>query len=177
MNVVNRFLAVVLALVLFLGGLLAAVEIFRAQVGDAPWLVPWEKWSTWLGTQTWVTNLVRAVLVGIGIVGLLLLVAALRRGRPGDLVLPAESALPGVRTTVSRRGVEKSLETAARDVDGVRSARADAHRHRVTVRASSMTREGEPEQRVRQAVTERLAALGLEQSLRPRVTMRYEERR
>ena len=177
MNLLNRLLAVVLALVLLLGGLLAAVEIFLAQIGQPHWLVPREQWSAWLRTETWDTTVVRTALVGIGVVGLLLLLAALRRGRPGMLTLPTESAQPWVRTTASRRGVEKAIESVAQDVDGVTSARAAASRRRVTVRASSMTREGNPEQQVRQAVGERLAALGLDRSLRPRVAMRYEERR
>jgi hypothetical protein len=169
-NVVNRILAVLLALALLLGGLLAVIEIVRAQLGQAPWVVPYDEWSTWLGTQTWDTTAVRAGLIAIGVVGLLLLLAAVRRGRPAGLALRTESAPPGVRTTASRRGIEKTLESAARDLDGVNTARASVGRRRAAVRATTMPRTGASGQEVREAVTKRLTELGLERSLRLGVT-------
>ena len=82
MHVVNRVLATLLALALLLGGLLAVVEIVLAQLGRPSWLVPHEQWSSWLAEQTFASAVVRAVLVGLAVLGLLLLVGRARRGLP-----------------------------------------------------------------------------------------------
>lgn len=170
MTVVNRVLATLLALALLLGGLLAVVEIVLAALGRQPWLVPHPGWTTWLGDQTLASGVVRAVLIGAAVLGLVLLVLALRRGRPGALPLPAR--VESVRTTASRRGLERTLRAAATRPDGVRDARVKARRRTVTVKAATGLRDpGDLQSRVTQAVTERLEELGLADRLRPRVTV------
>lgn len=179
MNVVNRIIAVILALVLLLGGLLAAVEIVLAQLGRPPWLVPHEQWSSWLGEQTWNAGLIRAVLAGLAVVGLLLLLVALRRGRPGMLPLPARTpdTPTGVRVFASRRGVEKTLAAAARRTNGVRSAGARLTRRRARVDAGTAMRSpGTLKDDVRAAVGERMTEVGLDGRIRPRVTISREGR-
>lgn len=170
MHVVNRVLATLLALALFLGGLLAIVEIVLAALDRPAWLAPHEQWSSWLAGQTFAEGVVRAVLIGLVVLGLLLLTVALRRGKPGSLRLPGRTE--GVRVSASRRGIERSLATAARRADGVRSARAKAGRRAVRVKASTALRStGDLQQPVTAAVTERLEELGLTGVLRPRVTV------
>ena len=176
MTVLNRVVATLLALALLLGGLLAAAEIVLAAIGRPSWLVPHERWSTWLGDQTFSGAVVRLVLVGLVILGLLLLIAALRRGKPGSLPLAART--DGVRVTTSRRGVERSISTAASRADGVRSARAKVGRRTVRVKTSTAVRSpGELQQPVTAAVTERIEELGLTGVLRPRVTLAQESPR
>ncbi len=173
MHIVNRVIATVLALTLFLGGLLAVVEIVLGLLGRPYWLIPHPTWSSWLGDQSFSGGVVRAVLIGMVIVGLLLLVVALRRGKPGSLTLPGRT--DGVRVTASRRGIERTLSAAARRADGVRSARATAGRRRVRVKAATALRSPrELQQPVTDAVTERLGELGLTGVLRPRVTVSRE---
>ncbi|MCA0144004.1 DUF6286 domain-containing protein [Blastococcus sp. LR1] len=170
MSIVNRVIATVLALALLLGGLLAVVEIVLAALGRPYSLVPHPMWSTWLGEQSFTDGVVRAVLIGLIIIGLLLLVVALRRGKPGSLTLPGRT--DGVRVTASRRGIERSLSTAARRADGVKSASAKAGRRIVRVKAATAMRSPqELQQPVTAAVTERLGELGLSDVLRPRVTV------
>ena len=170
MTVVNRVLATLLALALLLGGLLAVVEIVLAALGREPWLVPHPGWTAWLSDQTLASGVVRAVLIGAGVVGLVLLVLALRRGRPGALPLPTR--VESVRTTASRRGIERTLRAAATRPDGVRDARVKARRRTVRVRAATALRDpGDLQSRVTEAVTQRLDELGLSGSLRPRVTV------
>jgi hypothetical protein len=172
-HVLNRVLATLLALALLLGGLLAAVEIVLAELDRPSWLVPHERWSSWLAGQTFQDGIVRAVLIGMVVVGLLLLLAGLRRGKPGSLRMPGRT--DGVRVTASRRGVERSIATSARRTDGVRSARAKAGRRKVTVTASTAMRSpGELQQPVTTAVTERLDELSLAGVLRPRVKVSQE---
>jgi hypothetical protein len=175
-HVLNRILATLLALALFLGGLLAVVEIVLAAIDRPAWLIPHRQWSSWLREQTFTGGIVRAVLIGLAVLGLLLLVAALRRGKPGSLQLPARTE--GVRVSASRRGIERSLATSARRTDGVRSARAKARRRRVRVKASTGLRStAELQQPVTAAVTTRLEELGLTSVLRPRVTVSQESSR
>jgi Family of unknown function (DUF6286) len=175
-HVVNRILATLLALALLLGGLLAVVEVVLAAVGRPPWLVPHPQWSGWLREQTFAGGVVRAVLIGLVVLGLLLLVTALRRGKPGSLRLPARTE--GVRVSASRRGIERSLVTSARRTDGVRGARAKARRRTVRVKASTGMRDpADLQQPVTDAVTARLEDLGLTGVLRPRVKISQESSR
>lgn len=176
MHLLNRLLATLLALALFLGGLLAVAEIVLAALDRPAWLVPHERWSGWLREQTFTAGIVRAALIGLALLGLLLLIAALRRGKPGALQLPART--DGVRVSASRRGIERSLATAARRADGVRSARVRARRRSVRVKARTALRSTDDlQQPVTAAVTERLDQLGLAGVLRPRVTVSRESAR
>lgn len=173
MSVVNRVIATLLALTLFLGGLLAVIEIVLALVRRPYWLAPHGQWSEWLGRQTFDGAVVRAVLVGLVVLGLLFLVAALRRGKPGSVQLPART--DGVRVTASRRGIERSVSTAAERADGVRSARVKARRRTLSVKASTAVRSpGDLQPSVTAAVSERIEELGLTGVLRPRVTLSQE---
>ncbi len=170
MTVVNRVLATLLALALLLGGLLAVVEVVLAALGRPPWLVPHPDWTSWLTDQDLGSTIVRATLIGAVALGLGLLVLALRRGRPGAVPLPAR--VESVRTTASRRGIERTLRAAATRPDGVRDALVRARHRTVRVRAATALRDpGDLQSRVTEAVTQRLEELGLSGSLRPRVTV------
>lgn len=176
MHIVNRVIGTLLALTLLLGGLLAAIEIVLAAIGRPYWLVPHEQWSSWLGDQTFADGVVRAVLSGLVIVGLLLLFVALRRGKPGTLQLPGR--VQGVRVTASRRGIERSVSTAVHRANGVRSAEARAGRRSIRVKAATAMRNpGDLQQSVQSAVTDRIDDLGLTGVLRPRVTVTQESAR
>ncbi|MGX5653597.1 DUF6286 domain-containing protein [Geodermatophilus nigrescens] len=160
MRALNRALAVLLALVLLVGGLLAVVEIVLAALDRPHLLVPHERWSAWLREQTFTTGVVRAVLVGLVVLGLLLLVAGLRRGRPGRVPLAART--DGVHVTASRRGLERALARAARRADGVTDARVRAGRRSVRVRAETALRAAEGlRPRIGAAVDQQLEELGL----------------
>ena len=175
MHVLNRVLATLLALALFLGGLLAVAEIVLAALDRPSWLVPHEQWAQTLTGESFTGSIVRAVLVGLVVIGLLLLITGLRRGKPGSIPLPART--DGVRVTASRRGLERSFATSARRADGVRSARAKIGRRKVKITATTAVRSGDLQQPVTAAVTERLDELGLTGVLRPRVTVSQESSR
>ena len=170
MTVVNRILATVLALALFLGGLLATIDIVLVQLQRAPFLVPVGQWSSWFRVQTLSAAIVRAVCVGLVILGLALLFCALRRGKPGSLPLPGRTA--GVTVTASRKELERALSAEAGRVAGVESAQAHAGRRRVTVKAQTAMREpGDLTARVTDVVAGRLGELGLTDRLTPRVSV------
>ncbi|RBY79021.1 DUF6286 domain-containing protein [Blastococcus sp. TF02A-26] len=176
MTVVNRVIATLLALTLLVGGLLAVVEIVLAALDRPYWVVPHPRWSAWLAEQTFGDAIVRAVLIGLIVLGLLFLFVALRRGKPGSLALPGRTE--GIRVTATRRDIERSVSTAARRADGVRSARAKAGRRTVRVKTSTTLRSPQAlREPVTAAVTDRLQELGLAGVLRPRVTVSRESAR
>lgn len=177
MALTRRILSVLLALVLLLGGLLAAVEIVLALLGRQPWLIPVDDWSTKLREQTWDESTVRAVLVGMVVVGLVLLVVGLSRGRPAALTLATHADDPSqVTVTASRRGIERSLEQAVREADGITGAKVTVSRRTATVWATSRTRApGDLRAGVESAVADRLADLGLTDKLRAKVRVTSRE--
>jgi hypothetical protein len=176
MQLLNRVLATLLALALFLGGLLAIAEIVLAALDRPAWLIPHQQWNSWLTDQSFSDGIVRAALIALALLGLLLLITALRRGKPGALRLPGRT--DGVRVSASRRGIERSLATSARRADGVRVASARARRRSVRVKAKTALRSTDDlQQPVTAVVTERLDQLGLAGVLRPRVTVSRESSR
>jgi len=173
-NTINRLLAALLALVLVLGGLLVAVEIVLARIGQPYWFIPRQQWGSWLTRQTWDAAPVRFILAAMVLVGLLLLLAALRRGRPR--LLPVACDSPGVQVDVVRRGAERAVVAATRRTSGVSSASASIGRRKATVKAKTISRStGDIQQEALAAVTARLADLGLD-GLRPRVKLKGNKR-
>ena len=169
MRYVNRVLAVVVALALIALATLVPVEIARAALGRPPWLVPWEQWRSTLAATTWQDGWVRAVLIGLVVLGLLLLLAQLKPRRPTTLALQQLTADVAAGTT--RRSLQQSLSHAATAVDGVARASAKAGRRRVTVTATPRLRDTTGlEEQVRRSVTTRLDGLQLAQA--PKLTVR-----
>lgn len=169
-NWVTRVVAALLALALAVGSLLAVVEIVAAALGRAPVVVPHEEWTDWLRSNSWDDWVVIAVLAGILVLGLLLLLLALRRGKPASLAL--QSRTDGVNVTASRRSVEKSLEAAASRASGIAGASASVGRRRARVDARTAAR-SEPGLRdeVESVVRGRVDSLDLKRRMRTRVKL------
>ena len=100
-----RVLSVLLAAALLALGVIVTVEIVLAAFGQPPWLLPYPDVASTLREQTWDSLLARAVAVGLCLLGLLLLLPALRRGKP--TALPLTPLTDGVDTHVSRRGLQR----------------------------------------------------------------------
>ena len=134
----TRALAALLALALLLGSLLVIVEVVVAAAGRGPWLVPYPEWTTWMQQRGWNDRVVRAILVGLVVVGLLLLFLAVRRGKPATL--PLRGRTPGVDVKASRKSVERSLVAAASRTSGVTGADASVRRSSARIEAQAATR-------------------------------------
>jgi hypothetical protein len=173
---VTRVVAALLALALLAASLLAVVEIVAAALDRAPVLVPHPDWTEWLLTQYWNDWIVIVALGGLVVLGLLLLLLALRRGKPASLAL--KSRTEGVDVSASRRSVEKSLTAAAARTSGIAGASASVGRRTARVDARTVAR-SEPEKRdeVESAVRERLDSLGLERRMRTRVKLTTKDTR
>jgi hypothetical protein len=167
-TVTTRILSVLLALLLIVGGLFVAIEIVLAQLGRAPWLIPWPAWANWLSGQSWASFGVRVILVGLVVVGLILLVLALRPGKPRRLALPATDR--NVHVSIARRALQQTLADTAGRSSGVAGASAKAGRRTVTITATTANpNTTEVQQAALAAVTDRLDQLGLAGRLRPHV--------
>lgn len=167
-TITNRVLSALLALLLVVGGLLVAVEIVLAQLGRQALLIPSSAWASWLGGQTWDTFTVRLVLAGLVVVGLLLLILALRPGKPRRLALPATGT--NLHVSIARRALQQNLADTAARASGVASASAKAGRRTVTVTATTANPNNTEVQKAAQAmVNQRLDQLGLARQLHSRV--------
>jgi hypothetical protein len=176
MIVLRRLLALVLATALLLGAVVGLVEIVAAALGRPAWLVPGRDWANRLHGYRWDDGLVRLALSAVLLLGLLLLLAGLHRGRPAELALT--STEPGVTVTASRRSVERALSAAARSVPGITSAKVSSRRRGVHVDAWTRIQEaGGLRDRVDAAVQERIDALTLSRPPQLTVRVRTEESR
>jgi len=159
-RLVNRVLALLLALALALGGLLLAVEVAAAGFHKQPVLARWHGLYAAGTRDSWESGPVRAVVIVAVALGLLLLAAQLKRRRPGRL--PVVSGEPAVDAAVTRAGVRTAVRRAAMEVDGISRAKVKVRRRRVKVRAVS--RLGDQE-----------AARGLQDEVASRVGGRLDE--
>jgi len=172
--VLRRVLAFVLATALLAAAVIGLVEIALAALHRPPWVVPGADWANWLRGHHWNDGVVRAGLIVVLVVGLLILVAGVRRGRPAELALT--STEPGVTLAASRRSVERVLEAAAHSIPGITSARVSARRHGVRVDARTRVRDaGDLRDRVEAAVRESIAGLDLSRPPPLSVRVRTEE--
>ena len=169
-NWVTRVVCTLLATALLVGSLLAVVEVVAVALDRGPAVVPHPEWTRWLRAHSWDDWTVKAVLGGMVVLGLLLLVLALRRGKPASLAL--RSRTDGVAVIASRRSVEKALANAAARAPGIAGTSASVSRRTARVEAQTVAR-SEPVVRegVETAVRERLDSLGLERPMRTRVAL------
>ncbi len=167
-NWVTRVVSALLALALLFGSLLAVVEIVAAAMGRGYVLVPYHEWTDWLRTHSWNDGIVKVLLGGLVVLGLLLLMLAIRRGKPAALTL--RNRTDGVDVSASRRSVEKSLATAAARTSGIAGASASVGRRSARVNARTVA-SSEPgiREEVESAVRGRLDSLGTERRMRTRV--------
>lgn len=174
MAIFSRILTALIAMALLAAAVIGLAEILLAALDRPSWIVPRDDWAGWLREHAWTGSPVRAALAGLLVVGLLLLLAGLRRGRPSALPLP--STTPDVQMTASRRSVEKVIATAVRGTDGVTNADASARRRRLKVTADTRLRDpGDLQQRVTAAVEDRLRQVGLADTLAPTIRVNRKE--
>jgi hypothetical protein len=159
--------SIVVASVLLAVGVLFAVSGAQLVLDRTP-VLPVDGVRELGGRVTWQHPLLIGAEVLVGLVGLLLIGAALLPGRPTVLPLaPAHGLVSGT----TRSGLARALATTAREVDGVDSARlrVGTRRVRATVRTPLHDAAGLAEQ-VRAALRDRLSDLDL--TRRPTVRVR-----
>jgi hypothetical protein len=138
----NRVLSAFLAGVLIVAGVLTILEICRAALNQPPAVVQWPKLLPKLRNNSYDDVGPILVCVGLAIVGLLLLLSGIKRGKP--YALPAGSAAPGVRTEINRRSLQRAMRAAVVATDRVDSGTVLLRRRsvRIVARANTHTIEG-----------------------------------
>jgi hypothetical protein len=168
--------AMIIALLLIvLGGTVAWVAITRLATGGWPSFV--ETGSGWLSGQSWGSPWLLGAAVIIGVLGLILVVLAIKPGRHHSVVLdqaPAEQVEDSA-TILSYRGLARLAAIHTRQLDGADDVRATvgSRKVRIDVRGPR-TDQAELRRSVAESVTGRLADLKLQPL--PRVVVRSRHR-
>jgi hypothetical protein len=157
--VTNRIASAVLGLLLIVGGVVVIVEMALVASGRRPLVLPLDRWHRSLTGLRVRDDGLLWVSILVGIVGIVLLVAELRRWAPDRVSTSGGSGAPW---WLSRRSVERRTATAAATVHGVRDARADVRgrrgRWRLRVRAEAWPDQLQPVGEAVRAELDRLNA-------------------
>src|SRR5665647_1013425 len=105
MRIVNRFLAALLALALIVGAVLLIIEVIAATLGHQQALVHWHQSYAWAHRTPWQQGSVRVAAAALLVLGVLLLVAELKRPRVSRLPVAAQDAGAQDDVAFTRRGV------------------------------------------------------------------------
>ncbi len=169
-RVLLRILSPLLGLLVAAIGVLVALEVATAWLarGSSPLVVPWPAWRASIEALTWASSPVRAVAVGVGVVGLLVLLVGLR-ARRHDVLL--NDPVPEVTVTTSLRSLARAVGHEVRGHADVVSASVVATDRKVTVRASTFEEADPVRAAVRERVEELLGRLPLARRPRVRVSV------
>ncbi len=156
--------ATVTALVLLalgVGLVWAAVE----RLARGSWPAFADQTAAWVAAWTWGSVVVLVVSLALAVIGLVLLIAAVKPGQPNALTLDEGSSDgAGVHTEVvmTRRSVAKLATARAGQVDGVDSVSTVVGARRITLTVKTPSQQSQTiEQQVRERVTGALQAAGL----------------
>lgn len=162
-------IAAIVMIGLGVAGVWASVE--RLTSGRWPgWVGSTHKW---FGSQAWGDTVVIAIAAVVALVGLLLLVVALKPGMPNAYEIEGadlgDTRRGDTDFVMTRKSVAKLARAHAATVPGVDSVSASATSRRVTLTVKTLSEQGQAvEERVTSQVTDALTAAGL--SPRPTVT-------
>lgn len=147
--------AVLVALVVLAGCVLAATVAVQTIIGEKPW-IRYDTVASALHGTRWSDPLPAIAGGVVALLGLLLLVAAIVPGRP--TVLPLGG---GTDSGASRRGYRSTLRAAASTVDGVSAAKLKVKRSKiVSVVTTGRTNTAGLADAVRAAIEHRLSQIG-----------------
>src|SRR3954451_19587762 len=171
MRAFNRILCVLLAIAIAAAGVLTVIEVIAAAAGKDPVFVKWHGLVTNLTDNEWKTAGPRVAGIILIVVGLLLLLFALRRGKPSTIALTTQ--VPDLDLTTTRRSLQRSLGTSATAVDGITDASVRVTRRKVTVSARGAGGVGKDEatSRLTRTMQQRLDRLSLADARRLKVSV------
>ncbi len=145
-------------LALGVGLVWAAVQ----RLAQGSWPAFADQTAAWVAAWTWGSVAVLIVSLALAVVGLVLLIAAIKPGPPNALVLEDGGAGVPTEVVMTRRSVAKLATARAGQVDGVDSVSTVVGARRVTLTVRTPSQQGQAiEQQVRDRVTGALQAAGL----------------
>ena len=143
MRIVNRLLAALLALALIVGAVLLIIEVIAATLGHQQALVHWHQPYAWAHRTPWQQGSVRVAAAVLLVLGVLLLVAELKRPRVSRLPVATEDSGAPDDVAFTRRGVAAALRAAVTDVDGILAATVRVKRRSVSVQAQAAAQDAD----------------------------------
>jgi hypothetical protein len=149
MRLINRLLAALLSLALIAAGVLVVIEVIADRVFGKSALTHWRTLYNWADRTSWVQGSVRVGCIVIAALGVVLLLAELRRAKPKRL--PIASDLTDAAYT--RRGVAATIRSAVNDVDGINHTDVTVKRRKVKVAATTAGRQPYTAQSLREPAT------------------------
>ncbi|MEV4004723.1 DUF6286 domain-containing protein [Actinomadura sp. NPDC049753] len=152
----QRMLPALAAALLMTGaGVLTAIEVISAALNHPAHIFPYE----WVRDANWDGVYARAIFVGLALVGVWFVLAAVVPGK--SRIIPLHGRDPNLMMGVSRRGLKRSVAAAAEGAPGVSGvSRVRLGRRRVQVVAETPVREPAGlDAEVTEAVRERLDRL------------------
>lgn len=174
MRLINRLLAALLSIALIVGGVLVLIEILADRIVARPALIHWHGAYDWAARTRWDQNSVRVTCIVIAVVGLILLLVELRRGKPARL--PTVSDITDAAYT--RRAVAATVRSAVDGVDGITHTAVTVKRRKIKVAATTAGRQRYTAQSLQEPVTDaaRQRLDTLELSPAPALSVRIETR-
>lgn len=157
--------ATITAVVLLaLGVALVWAAVQRLVQGSWPTFA--DQTGAWVATLTWGAVWMLIISVAVAMLGLILLVAAIKPGPPTAMTVDsgssADAAGASTEVVMTRRSVAKLATARAGQVDGVDSVSSVAGARTLTVAVTTPSQQrGEIEQQVRDRVTDALHSAGL----------------
>ena len=174
MRLLNRPLALLLALALAATGVILAIEVIAYALNAKPVVVPWTTWEHWASTTHWNRAVVKVWAVILIVIGLVFLLAQLKPRRSARVAMNGHSEHTDAAMT--RKGLAAAVRAAVLDVDGIAKVEAVASGRKVRVNASASAQHNEAAKEFTEPVTQaaqaQLDSLGLKQSMRIRATVK-----
>ncbi len=174
MRLINRLLAAILAAALIAGAVVVVVEVIAERVTGHATLVNWHAVYHWAARTVWMQGSVRVGAILIAALGVILLSAEVRRGKPKRLRIASNLT----DAAYTRRGVAATIRTAVNDVDGINHTAVTVTRRKIKVAATTAGRQPYTAQSLREPATaaaqQRLHTLEL--SPAPRLSVRVTTR-
>ena len=166
MRLVNRVLAALLSLALLIVSVLLIAEVISYLANHRTVVVNWHPAYDWANHHSWSSGIIRVICGVLIFVGLVLLVAELKRARVSRLAAdPTAAGADAIDTAYTRKGLAAAIRSAVTAVDGVRSAGVKVRRRRVKIAATASALDRQAARNLRDpiadAARQRLAALKL----------------
>ena len=152
MRVINRPLALVLAVALAAASIILIAEVIAFAVHASAVIVHWPAWYRQAGRTHWNASVIRLWSIILIVAGVLVLGLELKPRRVTRLKL--RSGQDATDAAMTRRGVAGALRAAALDIDGVSTAAVTARRRRARVTAKSTVRDRPAADALKEPVTE-----------------------
>src|SRR5580704_14094471 len=175
MRLLNRPLALILAVALAGASVILIIEVIAFAVHASPLVVPWTTWYHWAATTRWNALVIRVWSVILIAAGVILLAVELKPRRVTRLPLRSDDDC--TQAVLTRRGVARTLRAAATGIDGITAAAVTVRRRRARVIATAAARgraAAPLQEPVSQALHRRLDDLDLDRP--PRLMVRVRPR-